>query len=226
MQEKPTPNHILDARGLLCPQPLIRTRRLWKTLNTGETFRVLLDNEIANTNLLSFLKDQNAQPVASRDGSNWVIDAIRSENASSTKPSAIPPQPSPLPTSPVQAAASQPEGKARQGSHYVVVLNSDAMGQGDDDLGRILIKGYISTLLELDNKPSAILMYNGGARLAARGSGADQPLKALEEQGIDIVVCGACVDFFELKGQLATGRISNMYEIADILATAGHVVYP
>ena len=220
MQEISTPHHLLDVRGYLCPQPLIRTRRLWKTLRAGETFRVILDNEIAHTNLLSFLSDQCAKPVTSRDNDDWVIDAVRSSHQSSanSKPA----------QRAVVAHAAQPSKtvKAKKSENYVVALKSDAMGQGDESLGRILIKGYISTLLELDHKPSAILLYNGGAKLAIKGSGADVSLKALEQQGVDVVVCGACVDFFEIKNQLAAGRISNMYDIAEKLAATGHVVYP
>ena len=210
----------LDARGFPCPQPLIKTRRLWKTLSSGEQFRVLLDNEIAHTNLIAFLNDQDASPRTTREGDDWIVDAVRTgePNGLAAKP-----------RSPISASKTQPQLKAAQEptADYIVVLKSDCMGQGDDDLGRILIKGYINTLRELDNKPSAIVLYNGGAKLAARNSGADITLKALaEEDSVDVIVCGACVDFFEMKDSLNAGRISNMYVIAEKLAAAGHVVYP
>ena len=213
------PEHVLDARGCPCPQPLIKTRRLWKTLNPGTAFRVLMDNEIAHTNLMTFLNDQNANPQTTRDGDDWIIDAIRSEGGQVSATSQAPVREE------IRSTAETPLRK-NQSDDYVVALKSDSMGQGDDDLGRILIKGYINTLRELDHKPSSIMLYNGGARLAEKDSGADVALNALADEGVDVIVCGACVDFFELKDTLAAGRISNMYEIAEKLAAAGHVVYP
>ena len=206
----------LDARGCPCPQPLIKTRRLWKTLNAGDRFQVLVDNDIAHINLMTFLNDQGANPEVSREGDDWVILAARSGDI--TKPVAVKPQKT-------ITEASQPVNKPAL-ADYAVVLKSESMGQGDDELGAILVKGYLNTLRELDQKPSTIILYNGGAKLAARGSGAETALQALEEESVDVIVCGACVDFFDINDSLAAGRISNMYDIAETIATAGHVVYP
>lgn len=206
----------LDARGFPCPQPLIKTRRLWKTLNTGDRFQVLVDNDIAHINLMTFLNDQGANPQVSREGDDWVILATRSGNGS---------QPAATPSRQPVVDKSVPTISSAL-ADYAVVLKSEFMGQGDDDLGAILVKGYLNTLRELDQKPATIILYNSGAKLAAKDSGAESALKALEEESVDVIVCGACVDFFELNGKLAAGRISNMYEIAEKIATAGHVVYP
>lgn len=208
--------HTLDARGCLCPQPLIKTRRLWKTLNAGQEFQVLVDNDIAHLNLMSFLNDQGANPQMFREGEDWVILATRAgENQSAT------------PAQPQVAKKTRPEPeKKAELANYIVVLKSDRMGQGDDDLGRILVKGYLNTLKELDKKPSSVILYNSGALLAAKDSGAETALQALVQEKIDVIVCGACVDFFEMKDSLVTGRISNMYEIAENIAETGHVVYP
>lgn len=210
--------HTLDMRGYPCPQPLIKTRRLWKTLAAGEQFQVLVDNDIAHLNLVSFLNDQGAGPSVQKEGGDcWVIVATRTADSAisnatvMTKPA--------VNTTPEVSIALQP-------ANYIVVLKSDCMGHGDDDLGRLLVKGYLNTLRELDNKPTAIILYNGGALVANQGSGAEAALKALEEDGVDVIVCGACVDFFAIKETLAAGRISNMYEIAEKIAHTGHVVYP
>ena len=206
----------LDARGCPCPQPLIKTRRLWKILNAGDRFQVLVDNDIAHINLMTFLNDQCADPQVTREGEDWVILATRSGDIS---------QPVMKPSQ--QPVVDKPEAVSQPAlANYAVVLKSDRMGQGDDDLGAILIKGYLNTLRELDQKPSTIILYNAGAKLAAKNSGAETALKALEKVSVDVIVCGACVDFFELNGKLSAGRISNMYEIAKKMATAGHVVYP
>lgn len=217
-------HHTLDARGLLCPQPLIQTRRLLKTLLAGECFQVIVDNEIAHLNLMTFFEDQGMNPECVAESGEWVITATcqtSGRQSGATENTAgddvVPVTKNTQP--PVQSSDDLV-------SDYMVVLNSDRMGLGDDDLGSILIKGYLNTLKEIERKPSTIILYNGGARLAAEGSGADSALQALEALSVDIIVCGACVDFFELQGKLAAGRISNMYEIAEKIAVAGHVVYP
>ena len=216
MQENQDSGHILDARGCPCPQPLIKTRRLWKTLAPGEIFQVQLDNEIAYTNLITFLDQQNACPQSTTAPGEWTITASKPSLTGEPMPAAPRPQPS----------ASKSSDSSPDDKNTVVVIKSEAMGHGSDDLGKMLIKGYLSALLELDQKPRTIILYNGGALLAAKGSGADTTLAELAEAGIDILVCGACTDFYEIKDQLATGRISNMYEIAETMATADHVVYP
>ena len=217
-------HHSLDARGLLCPQPLIQTRRLLKTLQAGECFQVIVDNEIAHLNLMTFFEDQGMNPEYVAESGEWVITATcqaSGRQSGATENTA---------GDDVAPATKNTLPPARNSddlvSDYMVVLNSDRMGLGDDDLGSILIKGYLNTLKEIERKPSTIILYNGGARLAAQGSGADSALQALEALSVDIIVCGACVDFFELQGKLAAGRISNMYEIAEKIAAAGHVVYP
>ena len=222
-------HHTLDARGLLCPQPLIQTRRLLKTLQVGECFQVIVDNEIAHLNLMTFFEDQGMSPECIAESGEWAITATcqTSGRQSGATESTAGDDVAPVTKntqSPVQNSGDLLSDYLA--SDYMVVLNSDRMGQGDDDLGSILIKGYLNTLKEIDRKPSSIILYNGGARLAAEGSGADSALQALEALSVDIIVCGACVDFFELQGKLATGRISNMYEIAEKIAAAGHVVYP
>ena len=216
--------HTLDMRGYLCPQPLIKTRRLWKTLAAGEQFQVLVDNDIAHLNLVSFLNDQGAAPSVQKEGDDcWVIVATRAADSAISNATEMT-KPTANTTSEVSIALGQQP--ANQPANYIVVLKSDCMGHGDDDLGRLLVKGYLNTLRELDNKPTAIILYNGGALVANQGSGSEAALKALEEDGVDVIVCGACVDFFAIKETLAAGRISNMYEIAEKIAHTGHVVYP
>ena len=216
--------HTLDMRGYLCPQPLIKTRQLWKALAAGEQFQVLVDNDIAHLNLVSFLNDQGAGPSVQKEGDDcWVIVATRAAD-SATSNATVMTKPGANTIHEVGIALGQQP--ANQPADYIVVLKSDCMGHGDDDLGRLLVKGYLNTLRELDNKPTAIILYNGGALVANQGSGSEAALKALEEDGVDVIVCGACVDFFAIKETLAAGRISNMYEIAEKIAQTGHVVYP
>ena len=211
--------HSLDARGCPCPQPLIKTRKLWKTLTAGERFEVIVDNDIAHINLVSFLNDQSANPEVRREGSDWIILATRTASGRDSEK---------IPVKAEVSVIAKETVPVAQTTHadYVVVLKSEQMGLGDEDLGSILMQGYLNTLRELDSKPSSIILYNSGVLLASEDSGAVSALQALIENQVDVIVCGACVDFYGIKDKLAAGRISNMYEIAEKLAQTGHVVYP
>ena len=95
------------------------------------------------------------------------------------------------------------------------VISSEAMGQGDDRLGKILMKSFLFALTQQDILPETVLLYNGGAFLSCEGSESLEDLKKLEELGVEILTCGTCLDFYGLKEKLAVGGISNMYEIVE-----------
>lgn len=113
-----------------------------------------------------------------------------------------------------------------QGSGYVFAIKSATMGMGDDALGELLMRACVNSIPELDTLPRFVVLYNGGVKLALRGTDTAESLLRLLESGVEVVVCGTCVDYFDLKGQLAVGAVSNMYRINTILAEAHHVIYP
>ena len=108
---------------------------------------------------------------------------------------------------------------------YTVAITSDKMGDGDPELGGILIKGFVYALTQLETPPSVMLFYNGGARLTAQDSPCIEDLKTLQEQGTEILTCGTCVNFYGLK-EPAVGTVTNMYTIAEKLTKAGKVIRP
>ena len=107
-----------------------------------------------------------------------------------------------------------------------VAFESDAMGRGDDALGTLLMKGFIYALTQLETLPSALIFYNGGARLTVEGSASLEDIKSLEAQGVEVLTCGTCLNFFGLSEKLAVGSVSNMYSIVEKLSTAGKVIKP
>ncbi|MCL2234835.1 MAG: sulfurtransferase-like selenium metabolism protein YedF [Defluviitaleaceae bacterium] len=108
--------------------------------------------------------------------------------------------------------------------NIVVAISGDSMGKGSEDLGKILVKGFIRTLAEQDTAPSAIIFFNSGAHLTAKGSNALDDLKQLEEKGAEILTCGTCIDYYELDKQPEAGSVTNMYEISKRLLSADSVV--
>ncbi len=107
-----------------------------------------------------------------------------------------------------------------------MAVGSNCMGNGEEALGKALMKGFLYAVSQLPTLPKTILFYNSGAYLTCAGSDSLEDLKFMEAQGVEIRTCGTCLDFYKLKETLAVGSITNMYAIAETLAAAGKVIKP
>ena len=108
----------------------------------------------------------------------------------------------------------------------VVAVSSDKMGSGNDELGKVLMKGFLFAVTQLDELPKTMLFYNGGATLTTEGSDSLEDLKSLEAQGVEIMTCGTCLDYYGLKEKLAVGTVTNMYSIVETMDQATKVIRP
>ncbi len=104
------------------------------------------------------------------------------------------------------------------------LISRSTLGQGDDQLGAILMKSFFVSLQELQPAPRAILLLNGGVQLAVDGSPVLAGLQELSRRGVNVLVCGTCLDFFQLKDKLAVGSVTNMYSILTELTAAGRAI--
>ena len=203
---------VIDARGLGCPQPVIMAK---KAIEENEQVTVLVDNETAVENIRRMAdKMACAFSVVKKEDGIWEI-ALARTNAAIQSPQAVP-----------DGGMSCDALSGRETGPLVVVLSDDHMGRGDDVLGDILIRSFVHTLLQLKPLPDTIICYNAGVKLAVRGSAALDDLQQIERAGVDILVCGTCANYFVLGDQIAAGRISNMYDIAETMAGAGRLVRP
>ena len=100
------------------------------------------------------------------------------------------------------------------------------MGEGNEELGKVLIKGFIFALTQLEELPKTILFYNGGAKITAEGSESLEDLKTLEAQGVEIMTCGTCLDYYGLKEKLQVGTVTNMYSIVETMNHADKIIRP
>ena len=100
------------------------------------------------------------------------------------------------------------------------------MGDGEEALGKTLLKGFLYAVSQLPSLPQTILFYNTGARITCSGSDSLEDLKFMEAQGVEILTCGTCLDYYKLKEMLAVGGVTNMYVIAEKLSAAGKVIKP
>ncbi len=198
----------VDGKGLLCPQPLILTRKALKNSQPGETLKIECDNKTAFQNIMTYLKDQSLSPSGFEEGGIFIIEVLNQVVASD----------------PTREPASIDASSCS--SAYVVVVSSDKMGEGDPQLGNILMKGFLNALNEQPVLPTHVIFYNSGAKLVTHESGVISSLQVLSDCGVEILVCGACVDFYDLKPTLAIGTISNMFTITETMAKTGHIVKP
>ena len=196
----------VDACGLRCPQPLMLAKKALEAMGEGERLRVLIDNENSRDNLVRFLRDHGMAPVLSFDAGVYALELEKVVGTSALGDA---------------AAYCTPE---RPQAGAVVVINHHGMGSGSEELGKILLQACVNTLKEVSPLPSAILCYNAGVFVAAEGAPTVPALQELVGQGVPLLVCGTCVDYFDLKGKIAVGTISNMYDILQKLSTAVRII--
>jgi selenium metabolism protein YedF len=195
----------VDARGLNCPQPVILAK---KALEDSENIVVIVDNKTAMENVRRLgAKLGCAIEIESAGESEFHIHLTRG----SIDPSAM-----------ADATASCTVSSGE----LVAVISSETMGRGNDELGRILMKAFIHTLLQADEIPAKILFYNSGVNLAAVDSEVLDDLKNLTDAGVEILLCGTCINFFKLSEKIGAGRLTNMFEILSVISTAGKLIMP
>jgi selenium metabolism protein YedF len=199
---------ILDARGLACPEPVVRTK---KALEEGgfERLDVLVDNLAARENVLRFASYSgcSVSGVDEKDGVFTLHIGVAPGSASNGAAGAD------LEAAAARASCASPEGAAGA----TVFIPSDRVGRGDDELGALLMRGFLYALAEAEIQPKRIIFMNSGVKLAVEGSESLDNLRRLAASGVEILACGTCLDFFKIKDKLAVGRVSNMYEIAGFL---------
>jgi selenium metabolism protein YedF len=191
----------LDCRHAQCPTSVVETRKALLQ-NAGQAVSVLVGDETARDNI---------SRMASGKGYTVTVTVSEGGYELLLAPPAHPA---------VQVAAEKPDGPT------VVLIATDTLGQGNDELGTVLMRNFIITLRELNPPPSQIFFMNGGVKLTVAGSDALEALNQLACSGVDIATCGLCLDFFDLKEQLAVGRVGNMLETIEAMNGAARVIRP
>ena len=198
----------LDCIGLPCPQPVLRTK---EALEQGASrVEILLDNEASKNNVSRFARSRGHMVAVSEQPEGCFTLTITA--ASNTATESFDPK----------AYQCDPPTKQR----LIYVISSDSMGRGNDELGWALLQTYIQTIKDVAPLPGQILFYNSGVKLVTAASGALEALIQLQRQGVEILVCGTCLDFFQLKSAIQVGHISNMYDIMSSMAVADKIVSP
>lgn len=199
---------IIDCLGISCPQPVLRVKQ---ALEAGaRCIEVLVDNEASKNNVARFGRSQGHEvQCADRGEALFAVTIVASGEKNDT---------------PFAAEEYQCQVPDRVKMLYVIA--ADTMGRGSEQLGWALLQTYVQTIKEVRPLPSKIVLYNSGVRLVATESGALEALRSLQEAGVEILACGTCLDFYQLKSAIQVGQISNMHEIMTAMAEADKIVSP
>ena len=200
---------IIDCHGLACPLPVVKAKKAAEAMSLGDVLTVLVDNEIAVQNLSRFAEHKGFGVSAQKKGEKEyaVIMSISGEVVESKE----------------EEVACVMDSR-RKG--MLVVLSGNVMGTGDAKLGTSLMKAFVFALTKQDQLPDTILCYNTGAYLTCEGADTLEDLKLLESEGVTILTCGTCLDFYGLKEKLAVGGVTNMYDIVERMENAAQIIKP
>lgn len=203
--------NIIDAKGLACPQPVILTK---KALEQEDNITVIVDNAMAA---------ENVRRMGTKSG--CAVDTEKREDGTFHIHLSKKGEKAPNGTTEKSPAAPVDFSCATAGP-LVVVISSDRMGRGNDELGYVLMRSFIHTLLTLEPLPDTLIFYNTGVKLTLKDSEVLDDLKKIVEAGVSILVCGTCLNYFGISGDLACGIVSNMYDITSTMTAAGKLVIP
>ena len=193
----------VDARGMPCPQPVILTK---KAMSEAEEIVTLVSGEDQVANVRRLAERAGWQVSVERREDAFALHLTRGQVTSEPE------------VTPELAVCTTP------GRTTVLLISSDQMGRGEAELGAILIRTFFHTLTESQPLPQTIIFYNSGVKLVVEDSPILDNLRALEAKGIELLACGTCLGYYNLKERIAVGSISNMYAIAETLLSADRVL--
>jgi selenium metabolism protein YedF len=197
----------LDMQGQPCPIPVVKAKEVLAGQD-AEGVVVLVDNIVAVQNLEKMAKGTGCGFSYVEDGNLYRVTIVKGAGGVTVKPQDKRP-----------GVAESSDGRGP-----VVLITADSMGRGEDELGRILIKGFIFSLTQLNPLPEAVMFLNSGAKLTTEGANTIPDLKTLEEKGTGIFTCGTCANYYKLTEALAVGSIVDMLNIVNRLGKAASVI--
>ena len=202
----------VDARGEQCPIPVIKAKKALESAKKGDLVVVFVDNEIAVQNLQKLATQKNAGFQWKKNGDSEYEAVFTVGNSDSAQEEEL------------EISCEMPTLNRKKKT--VVAVASNQMGVGEEALGKTLLKGFLYALTQQDVLPDTILFYNGGASISCEGSDSLEDLKWLEQQGVEIITCGTCLNFYGIAEKLAVGKVTNMYEIVQTMMSADSLIKP
>lgn len=190
---------VVDARGLSCPQPVVLTKKALEVTDIDEVLTIV-DNMTALENVSRMVKTLNLESMVDEKEGQYYISIYKDEELQ-----------------------GRDEKETLEGN-TVIMIGSNVLGRGDDKLGGALMKSFLYTLTQMEGEIKSVIFMNSGVLMTTAGSELIEHLQALSSQGVEIISCGTCLDFYNVSNKLAVGAVSNMYTITEKLLRAGKVI--
>ncbi len=211
-------DHAVDCQGLPCPQPVLRCKS-WIESHRPHQLSVLVDNEAAKENVSRFLRSQGYDITRVTESGGQI--RLHAERRPGT------PETGGISSACVSCNLEHQDARpATRPGKTLVLLTSATIGRGDDILGARLMANFLATLPELGEELWRIILLNGAVRLAVADSPVLDALQTLAGQGVSILVCGTCLDYFGLLEQKAVGETTNMLDVVTSLQNASSIMRP
>jgi selenium metabolism protein YedF len=196
----------IDCCGMTCPLPVIETKNALEKQELNEIC-VVVDNLVSSENVMRFLQSQGFTVTAMKVDDTYRIEGTKTGEF----------------TEPLPADGPIAQVSAKK---ILVFIDGETVGRGSEELGAILMRSFLYTLKELNPLPWRIIFINSGVKLAVEGSPLLTALGELADLGLEIISCGTCLDYYQIKDKLMVGKISNMYEIVSSFLEATNVIKP
>lgn len=188
--------NIINCKGMNCPLPVVNTKKYFDTIESGVS-TTIVDNEVAKNNIVKFAEKNEFQFEVEEKEGLYHITITKGEGNHAKE----------------VITASNPE----KNEAFTIVISSDKLGNGEDELGIALMKSYIFALSEAEIIPNHLIFLNSGVKLVVEDSLVLDSLTKLQQRGVNILSCGLCLDFYKIKDKLSIGEISNMYAIIELM---------
>jgi selenium metabolism protein YedF len=196
----------VDARKLACPAPVLMTKEAIEN-DQPEEIQVIVDNEASSQNVTRFLESQSYTVSVESEGAEFRLTGLRGEGDGKAE------------------SRPAPQKTAAEGDKKIMVMvSTDRMGYGDDELGLKLMINFLKTIGEMGDELWRLVFVNNGVKLAVIDSEVLDVLKALESGGVHIMVCGTCLTHFDLLDQKQVGETTNMLDIVTAMQAADKVI--
>lgn len=199
-------NKEIDARGMDCPLPVIHTKKALESMHNGKIITIV-DNEVAKENVSKLAKSMELNTEIKENQGNFYIEIFKEQPVGTTSLESLDIECGITPT-----------------KDLVILISQDKFGEGSEELGTLLMKSYLYALTEVNPYPKSILLLNGGVKLAIEDSETLEHLRELESNGVEVLSCGLCLDYFKIKDKLAVGGITNMYAIVEKMNNASNTI--
>ena len=187
--------------------PLIETKKAMKEIDEGEALKIIIDNPTSVTNVMRFLQD-NGMPAEKKQIGNITEVTVNKQDSD------------------IESAVVNEycEVDLPSDNNFVLVFAKNRIGEGSEELGKMLVGGFLNTFKEMGKLPQKVIFMNSGVELVLEGSPTVPILEEYEKQGVELLACGTCLEFFEKVNEVAVGKVSNAYDILNATINAGKVI--